>query len=242
VKRITSYARSHTLARISDERLRQLKEAGLNRIHVGLESGSDKILKYVNKGSTKEQHIKAGLNVKKAEIELSEYIMPGLGGKTLSELNALETADALNQIDPDFIRLRSLIIPRGYPLFGENPDDPFVKCADLEMAREIKLMIENLKGISGVLKSDHMNNLLQPVEGSFPEDKAYMIGVIQSFLDLGPMDQVCFQIGRRLGFFYQISDLEKPHLRARAVEIRDRLGITVDNSDEMLDIHFQRSL
>jgi len=84
VKRITSYARSHTIARIKDDKLRAIREAGLNRIHIGLESGSDQVLKMTKKGVTKQTHIKAGLKVIKAGMELSEYVMPGLGGKQLS--------------------------------------------------------------------------------------------------------------------------------------------------------------
>ena len=111
VERITSYARSHTIARISDDNLKANRDAGLNRIHIGLESGSNKVLKMTQKGVTKETQIKAGLKVKKAGMELSEYVMPGLGGKAYSKEHALETADALNQINPDFIRLRTLAIP-----------------------------------------------------------------------------------------------------------------------------------
>src|SRR4030042_4271464 len=107
VLRITSYARSHTLARIGDEDLKRIGEAGLKRIHVGLESASDKVLKMVKKGVTKQQHIDAGIKVKKAGIELSEYVMPGLGGIEFSEEHAIETAGALNQINPHFIKLRT---------------------------------------------------------------------------------------------------------------------------------------
>jgi radical SAM superfamily enzyme YgiQ (UPF0313 family) len=119
VERITSYARSHTIARIKDKDLEALGAAGLNRIHIGMESGSDVVLKMCQKGVTKETHIKAGLKVKRAGMELSEYIMPGLGGAAYFELNALETADALNRIDPEFIRLRTLAIPNSVALFDE---------------------------------------------------------------------------------------------------------------------------
>jgi radical SAM superfamily enzyme YgiQ (UPF0313 family) len=106
-ERITSYARSETVIRISDENLKRMADAGLNRIHIGMETGSDTILKLVDKGTTKANHILAGQKVKASGIELSEYYMPGLGGNEYSDLNALETADALNQINPDFIRVRT---------------------------------------------------------------------------------------------------------------------------------------
>ena len=84
VERITSYARSHTIARISDANLAAMAAAGLNRIHIGLESGSDKVLDRVKKGVDKATHIRAGIKVKSAGMELSEYVMPGLGGRALS--------------------------------------------------------------------------------------------------------------------------------------------------------------
>ena len=74
VERITSYARSHTIARLKDADLASIGEAGLNRIHIGMESGSDRVLKQVQKGVSKQIHIKAGLRVKRAGIELSEYV------------------------------------------------------------------------------------------------------------------------------------------------------------------------
>ncbi|MBW1746162.1 MAG: radical SAM protein, partial [Deltaproteobacteria bacterium] len=128
IERITSYARSHTIARIKDDDLRAMKGAGLNRIHIGLESGSSQVLKMVKKGVTKETHIKSGLKVKKAGMELSEYVMPGLGGINLSDVHAIETADALNRINPHFIRLRSLAIPNGIPLFQDYIEGRFQKC------------------------------------------------------------------------------------------------------------------
>jgi len=72
-----------------DSDLKAMRDTGLNRIHTGLESGSDKVLKMVKKGATKEMHIKAGLKVKRAGIELSEYYMPGLGGRRLGIFSCL---------------------------------------------------------------------------------------------------------------------------------------------------------
>ncbi len=148
VNRITSYARSHSLARISDENLVRIKETGLNRIHVGLETASDQLLTLVQKGCTKEMHVKAGLKVKQAGMELSEYVMPGLGGQELSKQHAEETADALNQINPHFIRLRTLTIPKNYQLFTSEEETPFIKLTDRQIVEEIGTFIELLDGIT----------------------------------------------------------------------------------------------
>lgn len=235
VHRITSYARSHTIARISDDNLKAIREAGLNRIHIGLESGSDKVLKMVKKGVDKATHVKAGQKVKRAGMELSEYVMPGLGGRALSREHALETADALNQIDPDFIRMRTLAIPNRVELFEAYQSGDFEKCTDYEMVQEIKLFIENLDGIHSTLKSDHILNLFQEVEGDFPGDKAKMLAILQSFLDMDPTDRILYQVGRRLGIFTRLSDMESPRRRARAEKTCEDLGITPENADQVIE-------
>jgi len=235
VERITSYARSHTVARIKDEDLEAIKEAGLNRIHIGLESGSNQVLKMVKKGVTKETQIKAGLKVKRAGIELSEYVMPGLGGRKYSEIHALETADALNRINPDFIRLRTLAIPNGLGLYEDYLNGNFEKCNDVMMATEILLFLEMLAGITSVIKSDHILNLFEEVQGVLPDDREYMTGVIQNFLSMDPKHKALYQVGRRLGIFSTLSDMDSPRRFARAEKTCRELNITPENVDEIID-------
>jgi biotin synthase-like enzyme len=235
VERITSYARSHTIARISDDNLKAIRNAGLNRIHIGLESGSDKVLKMTKKGVTKETHIKAGRKVKKAGMELSEYVMPGLGGKAYSKEHALETADALNQINPDFIRLRTLAIPDSVALYGDYESGRFEKCSDLMMAEETLLFIESLNGITSVLKSDHILNLFQNLEGKLPEDKEHMLDIVRRFLAMTPDRQCVYQIGRRLGYFLRLSDMDNSRRLERAENACRQFGITPENVDEVID-------
>lgn len=235
VERITSYARSHTIARISDAHLRRMREAGLNRIHIGLESGSDDVLKLVKKGATSNTHIKAGLKVKKAGMELSEYIMPGLGGRKLSRQHATETAETLNQINPDFIRLRTLAIPNHVPLFEEQQSGGFEKCTDVEMAEEILTFLRALEGITSRITSDHILNLFQEIEGTLPEDKSRMMAVLEEFLEMPPEKQTLYQIGRRLGYFQSLEDLASPNRRARAEKVRQELNITPDNVDHTIE-------
>ncbi|MBW2411046.1 MAG: radical SAM protein [Deltaproteobacteria bacterium] len=235
VERITSYARSHTIARISDENLSEMEKAGLNRIHIGLESGSDEVLKRVLKGVSKATQVKAGRKVKAAGMELSEYVMPGLGGSVLSEIHAKETADALNQIDPDFIRLRSLAIPDHVPLNRAYQNDEFEKCNDIEMASEILTFIEDLDGITSYVKSDHILNLFQEVEGRLPEDKPLMMKPIEDFLAMDSEQQTLYIVGRRLGVFSSLNDMESPRRLNRAEKACRELGITPDNRDGIVE-------
>ena len=240
VERITSYARSHTVARIKEADLNAIRDAGLNRIHIGLESGSDVVLKKVRKGATKETHIKAGIKVKNAGIELSEYIMPGLGGREYSDIHALETADALNRINPDFIRIRTLAIPGNIPLFEDYKAGRFEKCSDFMTANEILMFIENLGGITSIIKSDHILNLFEEVEGAMPEDKEYMLSIIRSFLSMNPERRCLYQVGRRLGLFHCLGDLNNDRRMAKVERICRELGITPENVDETIDELTQR--
>jgi hypothetical protein len=235
VERVTSYARSHTLARMDGAALKAIRNAGLTRIHIGLESGSDQILDMVKKGVTKEMHIKAGVQVKGAGIELSEYYMPGLGGRSLSRENALETAETLNQINPDFIRLRLLAIPDRAPLSEDYKAGRFEKCTDIEVAEEVLTFIEKLEGITSVVKSDHILNLFGDLEGALPRDKARMTGILHAFLAMEPEHQRVYQVGRRLGLFAGLSDMRDPHRLANAEKACRELGVTPDNVDQITD-------
>jgi len=235
VARITSYARSHTVARIADTDLQSFAETGLNRIHIGLESGADRVLARMKKGVTKATHIKAGRKIKQAGMELSEYVMPGLGGRDLSREHALETADCLNRIDPDFIRLRTLALPNHTELYADYEAGRFTKLTDREMAAETLLFLEQLEGISSFVKSDHILNLFQEVEGRLPRDKAAMTRVIRDFLALPPEDQVLYQVGRRLGLFTRLADMAVPDRRERVAQACRQYGIHAGNVDATIE-------
>lgn len=235
VERITSYARSHTIARISDDHLAAMRRAGLDRIHIGLESGSDLVLKKVRKGSDKATQVKAGRKVKQAGMQLSEYLMPGLGGRELSELHATESADALNQINPDFIRLRTLALPGRTPLAEAHRQGRFEKCTDVEMAVELRLFIASLTGITSQIKSDHILNLFEEIDGRLPGDQATMLGVLDRFLEMPRDAQMRYQVGRRLGIFRRLSDMDKPRRTDKVDAFCREHQITVDSVDGMVD-------
>lgn len=235
VERVTSYARSHTIARISDDHLREMYMAGLSRIHIGMESGSDRVLERVRKGVDKKTHIAAGLKVKAAGMELSEYIMPGLGGRELSAEHALESADAINTINPDFIRLRTLAIPGFVELHEELEAGRFTKMGDVETAGELLLFLENLDGITSTLKSDHILNLFEDLDGKYPDDKERLTGLVKSFLSLDAEDQVVYQVGRRMGLFRGLRDLHDTAKREQVEAVCRRSGIGPGNVDQAID-------
>jgi hypothetical protein len=216
VERVTSYARAHTLCKRSVDELRRLRAAGLDRIHVGLESGADAVLALVDKGVDAAKQIDAGLRVKAAGIELSEYVMPGLGGRRLSAEHARETARVLREIDPHFVRLRSLAIPGGSLLAEQCERGEFEPLGDVETAREVLSLLEGFDGMTSRVVSDHVLNLLEEVEGQLPDELPAMRAIVERFLALEGEDQQRFIVGRRLGLLRHLDDLQRPGIRERA--------------------------
>jgi radical SAM superfamily enzyme YgiQ (UPF0313 family) len=223
VERITTYARAQTVAKKTLDELQQLQLAGLSRIHIGLESGYDPILKYVQKGVTAQEHIEAGRKVKESGISLSEYIMPGLGGKALWREHATHTAQVLNQINPDFIRVRTLKVLQVMPLYEKLARHEFEVPSDDEIVAEEKLLIETLEGITSRFVSDHILNLLEEVEGRFPDDKPKMLAATDRYLALPKAERDNFRLGRRTGVYRSLNDLENSEMRSRVDYIARRV-------------------
>lgn len=231
IERITSYARSHSIARISDADMARLAAAGLNRIHIGMESGADEVLELVKKGVDKETQIVAGQKVKRAGIELSEYFMPGLGGDRHSRENALETADALNRINPDFIRIRTLAISPRLDLYRDCQEGTFRPIGDIRMAEELLLLLDNLRGITSRIKSDHMLNLFQEVDGRLPDDRERLTAPLRRFLALPPEEQVLYVVGRRTGVLAGLADLNNPQHRGQVETLCAENHVTPETLD-----------
>lgn len=235
VKRITSYSRSDTIDRLSSEELGMLKDGGLNRIHIGMESGCDEVLALMRKGVTSEQHVKAGLKVRSAGIELSEYYMPGLGGRGLWREHAQDTAAVMNRINPDFIRLRTLAIPDSIPLADEVRAGRFSKCPDILVAEEILLFLDILEGVTGYLASDHILNLFPELEGRLPGAIKGMTSLVWEFLTMDPESRFIYQLGRRLGKISRLEDVHLPEKKAEIMKTAARIGATPENLDEITD-------
>jgi hypothetical protein len=218
ISRITTYSRSRTIVRKSVESLKKIREAGLDRVHIGLESGSDAVLKMMKKGVTAAQHIEAGRRLLEAGMELSEYVMPGLGGQALWKDHAVETAKVLNRINPHFIRLRSLRVPRRVPLYQNLADGTFTMQSDDMVVEEIRLFIEGLDQITSTVTSDHIMNLLEEVSGVLPDDKEKMLEVISVYQGLSEEDRLVYRLGRRMGVFRSTSDLQGDPATCRKVK------------------------
>lgn len=193
--RVTSYARSKTLGQKKLEELKAIREAGLDRLHVGLESGDDALLKKIKKGVTPEGHIKGGQKAMQAGFQLSEYWMPGLGGRQMWENHARNTARVLSDISPHYIRSRPLFPQPGTPIYEWQENGEFQMLSPDEHLVELKLMIEKLNVTSKVC-FDHAGNYWRNSNGSlllshsyegykFPEEKPEVLELIEDGLEAG---------------------------------------------------------
>jgi len=225
VARVTAYARARTLARRPPEELARLRAAGLDRLHVGLESGSDEVLALVDKGATRADCLEAGRRAKAAGFELSCYVMPGLGGRTRSALHADETASALVVMRPDFVRLRTVAVVPGSGLARLAAEGRFAPCTEGELVAEIRRLLDGLGELATRLESDHLLNLLMELEGELPGERSWLLGLCDRFLTLPADEQARFVLTRRLGFMGRLEDYLRPEVRAELVRALEAEGL-----------------
>ncbi|HSV96397.1 MAG TPA: radical SAM protein [Spirochaetota bacterium] len=200
VRRFTVYGRTRSAARLRTLReLERMREAGLDRVHFGLESGSDRVLAAVRKGATSRDHVDGCRTTREAGLSCSVYVMPGLGGASLSDEHAHETARVLSLARPEYVRLRSLEIFPDSPLEEEFLSGRFVPCTEEQVVREIRVMIEESEGEMEIA-SDSASNLLD-LYGRLPEDRPAMLEEIDRYLALSPRGKLEFSLVRRLRAF-----------------------------------------
>jgi len=190
LERCTTYARSKTLSRKPRADLTAIREAGLDRLHVGLETGDDALLKKIKKGVTGKEHIEGGKKALAAGFQLSEYWMPGLGGREDWENHARNTALVLNQINPHYIRSRPFFPYPGTPIHDAHQQGTLTLLSPGETLKELRLMIETLD-VSSKVCFDHAGNcwvnrnggllFTQSYEGyQFPEEKPRVLDLIDA--------------------------------------------------------------
>ena len=192
LSRVTTYTRSKTLFKRKPEELRMIREAGLDRLHIGLETGDDEVLASVNKGVTAAEQIEGGRKAIAAGFQVSEYWMPDLGGRQRWRQHAQNTARVLSAINPHYIRSRPLVPRPGTPLYEEVAQGRTHLSSPHQRLEELALMVGGLEVTSRVCFDHAMNawtdrrgGLLfrQDYEGyRFPEEKPLLLERIQEGL------------------------------------------------------------
>ncbi len=181
IERITVYGSSQFIHKKGPRQLEQLAKAGLGRIHVGLESGDDVTLKRIHKGTHARQQIEAGRWVMAANMELSLYVILGIGGQDRTRQHAEETARVINEIAPDFVRLRTFVPKTNTPLLEEVMAGSFQMLTPHAILKETKAFLERL-AIGTILTSDHYTNYIN-LHGRLPYDKPRLLDEIKAALE-----------------------------------------------------------
>lgn len=210
LQRISSYGRAQTMVKKSPAAIQEIHDAGLNKLYCGMESGSEKVLKLVKKGITPESIVRSAAMAREAGMETTQFVILGLGGRTLSQDHALETARVLNEANPDQIRLLTIGVRPDSALEHQMAAGEFVLMSEEEMIAEQRLMLSHLDRATSHYANHHAIDLLLEVRGQLPQDREKLLGILDRFLNLDKPERDTFVLGRRLGYFQRLSDLDNP--------------------------------
>ena len=177
-ERVSSYASPSSLQIRTDEELQLLRDKGLTLLYRGLESGCDDVLKLMRKGHTSAEIVECGQKVKRNGIGLSVTAITGLGGPELMEAHAVDTAKALNAMNPEYIGILTLVVEDGTPLQDWVREGKFHLLTPAQVLQETKLMVESFDSPGSVFRMNHASNYLS-LKGTLNEDKEAMLAQIR---------------------------------------------------------------
>ncbi len=181
-ERVTSYGSPASILCKTQEELNELHDLGLDMIYLGLESGSDEVLRRVNKGETADEIVRAGQMVKAAGMKLSVTAIAGLGGDELSQEHAIKTGEALSRMKPDYIGLLTLLFELETPLMRDWQEGRFHLLEPKEIAAETLTLLEHLDCEGCVFRANHASNYVN-LAGTLNQDRAHMIARLREALD-----------------------------------------------------------
>lgn len=182
IRRISAYAKPKDIARKSIEDLKKLKDAGLDLLYVGIESGDDQVLQLIEKGETFKSTAEGLLKAKKAGIKLSVMVLNGLGGKELSMQHAINSAKLVTEIQAEFLSTLVLSFPFGKDHFLKRLAKEFTFLNTYELLEEMKVFLEHTEAEQTVFRSDHASNYLV-LKGILSRDKDELCQKIETVLN-----------------------------------------------------------
>ena len=186
-ERVTSYASARDLLLKSTEELEELHALGLDMIYLGLESGSEKVLRDINKGVTVEETVEGALKAKAAGIKLSVTEITGLAGQDGMEEHALLSAKALSRMNPEYIGLMTLTLRRGTKMTADWEAGRFKRLTPRQYLEEQRILIANLDSEGSILRSNHISNYVQ-LRGTMNRDRDRMLAALDGALQDPELD------------------------------------------------------
>ncbi|TCU69784.1 radical SAM family protein [Tissierella praeacuta] len=187
-ERVGIYGSPRAILSKTNEELDKLKSLGLGIIYLGVESGSDKILKDIKKGVTREEMVRAGKIVVKSGIELSITLISGIGGQKDSYEHAVESAKIINEINPNYVGLLTLLVEENTPLYEDVKNGQFTLLTPKEVLLETKKMVENINVENCIFRSNHASNYVA-LKGTLPKDKDIILSQIEEGLKIANLDE-----------------------------------------------------
>ncbi|MBU3175467.1 radical SAM protein [Clostridium estertheticum] len=176
-ERVGVYATPNDILAKSVEDLGMLKALGIGILYLGVESGSDEILKSVNKGVTAQNLIRAGRKVKESGIKLSTTLISGIGGREKISENAIESAKLISAINPDYVGFLTLMLESGTPMYKDIQNDIFHVLTPEEVVQELREFLENVEVTNCIFRSNHASNYVS-LSGTLPVDKDKLLSDI----------------------------------------------------------------
>ncbi len=183
-KRVGIYGSPKSILLKTVEELKELKDLGIGIIYLGVESGSEKILKCINKGVTRDEMINAGRMVVESGIRLSMTLISGLGGMDNSEEHSIESAKIINEIQPDYVGLLTLMLHKETPLYEDIEEGRFSLMNPRQLLKETRLMVEHIDVERPcVFRSNHASNYIN-LAGTLNRDKETILEQIDRGLEI----------------------------------------------------------
>lgn len=181
IERVSSYATAGDINRKSIEELKALRDAGLEMLYIGFESGDDEILRKINKGLTHKDYVYAMAKCKEVGFKTSITIIAGLGGVELMEQNAKGTAKIISETKPDYVSYLTMRIYKNTPLYLDYINGKFNMPNAEEILQEMKIFLENVDSEGTIFRSNHASNYVL-LAGTLNEDKKGLIEAIDKTL------------------------------------------------------------
>ncbi|MCL1809279.1 MAG: B12-binding domain-containing radical SAM protein [Clostridiales bacterium] len=182
-ERVNVYGSPQDVLRKTPEELRLLKSKGVEIIYIGAESGSDKVLKDVCKGASRDEIIEAVRKIEDSGIKSSVTFISGLGGKAGWRDHGFSTGTMISQMSPSYASLLTLMTDPAAPLHGDIESGKFELLSAEEVVEETMLLLSNVDvGRNCVFRSNHASNYIS-LKGELPEDKGRMLKQLENAMN-----------------------------------------------------------
>ena len=182
-ERVTVYGRAKDALKKTDEEMRQLYEAGIKMVYLGAESGSEKVLKAINKGETRQELIDGVKKIEASGMKASVTFISGLAGKDGWEDHAIQTGTMISEMQPSYVGLLTLMVEPGVPMADDIQSGKLRLLSAEEVMAETLLMLQNTNVQKDcVFRSNHASNYVS-LRGTLPADREKMMALLRKAMN-----------------------------------------------------------